>query len=78
MDDIFVKLYGLRAGVAQDIKVCGYNYHEYPLGLGGIYSEDLDCPSIKWAGAHLSGLNKLFFGYSILGESVLGPVLPRP
>jgi hypothetical protein len=29
-------------------------------------------------GAHLSGLNKLFFGYSILGESVLGPVLPRP
>ena len=30
------------------------------------------------AGAHLSGLNKLFFGYSILGESVLGPVLPRP
>ncbi len=30
------------------------------------------------AGAHLSGLNNLFFGYSILGESVLGPVLPRP
>ena len=30
------------------------------------------------AGAHLSGLNKVFFGYSILGESVLGPVLPRP
>ncbi len=30
------------------------------------------------AGAHLSGLNKLFFGYSILGESVLGAVLPRP
>ena len=25
------------------------------------------------AGAHLSGLNKLFFGYSILDESVLGP-----
>ena len=24
------------------------------------------------------GLNKLFFGYSILGESVLGPVLPLP
>ena len=46
MDDIFVKLSGLRAGVTQDIKVCGYNYHEYPLGLGGIYREDLDCPSI--------------------------------
>ena len=30
------------------------------------------------AGAHLSGLNKLFFGYSFSGESVLGPVLPRP
>ncbi len=29
-------------------------------------------------GGHLSGLNKLFSGYSILGESVLGPVLPRP
>jgi hypothetical protein len=24
MDDIFVKLSGLRAGVKQDIKVCGY------------------------------------------------------
>ncbi len=30
----------------QDIKVCGYNYHEYPLGYGGIYREDLDCPGI--------------------------------
>ena len=29
------------------------------------------------AGARLSGPNKLFFGYSILGESVFGPVLPR-
>ncbi len=27
MDDIFVKLSGLRAGVTQDIKVCGFNYH---------------------------------------------------
>ena len=26
--------------------------------------------------AHLSVLNKLFFGYSILSESVFGPVLP--
>ncbi len=25
------------------------------------------------AGAHLSGLNKLFLGYSILDETVLGP-----
>jgi hypothetical protein len=46
MDDIFVKLSGLRAGVTQDIKVCGYNYHEYPLWPGGMYREDLDCPSI--------------------------------
>jgi len=46
MDDFFVKLSGLRANVAQDIKVCGYNYHEYPLGYGGIYREDLDCPGI--------------------------------
>jgi hypothetical protein len=48
MDDIFVKLSGLRANVSssQDIKVCGYNYHEYPLGPWGIYREDLDCPSI--------------------------------
>ncbi len=30
------------------------------------------------AGARLSGLNKLFFEYSILGESVLGHVLPLP
>ncbi len=32
------------------------------------------------AGAHLSGLNQLFSGYSILGELVVGPVfkLPRP
>jgi hypothetical protein len=35
-------------------------------------------PSPGGTGAHLSGLNKLFFGYSILGKSVLGPVLPRP
>ncbi len=28
------------------------------------------------AGAHFSGLNKLFFGYSILRESVLWHVLP--
>jgi hypothetical protein len=46
MDDFFVKLSGLLANVAQDIKVCGYNYHEYPLGYGGIYREDLDCPGI--------------------------------
>jgi len=26
MDEIFVKLSGLREGVTQDIKVCGYNY----------------------------------------------------
>jgi hypothetical protein len=38
------------------------------------------CLSPGGAGAHLSlsGLNKLFFGYTILDESVLGPVLPRP
>ena len=36
------------------------------------------CLSPGGAGAHLSGLNKLIFGYSILDESVLGPVLPRP
>jgi hypothetical protein len=30
------------------------------------------------AGAHLSGLNKLFFGYLILGESVLGSVFKLP
>ena len=36
------------------------------------------CLSPGGAGAHLSGLNKLFFGYSILDESVLGPVSPRP
>ena len=45
MDEIFVKLSGLRAGVTQDIKVCGYNYR----GLGTqnpYYREDLDCPSI--------------------------------
>jgi hypothetical protein len=35
-------------------------------------------PGLEGAGAHLSGLNKLFFGYSILYESVLGPVLPLP
>ena len=46
MDDFFVNFSGLRANVAQDIKVCGYNYHEYPLGYGGIYREDLDCPGI--------------------------------
>ena len=32
----------------------------------------------RGAGAHLSGLNKLFFGYLILSESVFGPVLPLP
>jgi hypothetical protein len=38
---------------------------------------DLTSPRVCLSpgGAHLSGLNKLFFGYSILGESVLGPVL---
>jgi hypothetical protein len=46
MDDIFVKLSGLQAGVTQDIKVCGFNYHGHPRGPGGIYLEDLDCPSI--------------------------------
>jgi hypothetical protein len=45
MDEIFVKLSGMRAGVTQDIKVCGYNYR----GLSCItqnpyYREDQDCP----------------------------------
>jgi hypothetical protein len=35
-------------------------------GCHGVYQ------SLGGAGAHLSGLNKLFFGFSILGESVLG------
>ncbi len=30
------------------------------------------------AGAHLSGLYKLFLGYSILSKSVFWPVLPQP
>ena len=47
MDEIFVKLSGMRAGVTQDIKVCGYNYR----GLSCItqnpyYREDQDCPRI--------------------------------
>jgi hypothetical protein len=46
MDDFFVKLSGLQADVAQDIKVCGYNYHDHPLGPAGLYREDLDCPGI--------------------------------
>jgi hypothetical protein len=36
------------------------------------------CLSPGGAGARLSGLNKLIFGYSILDESVLGPVSPQP
>jgi len=45
MDEIFVKLSGLRAGVTQDIKVCGYNYRGH-LPWSPIYREDLDCPRI--------------------------------
>ena len=44
LDEIFVKLSGLRAGVTQVIKVCGYNYRRHP--LGPYYREDRDCPSI--------------------------------
>ncbi len=44
LDEIFVKLSGLRAGVTQVIKVCGYNYRGHP--LGPYYREDRDCPSI--------------------------------
>ena len=44
MDEIFVKLSGLRAGVTQVIKVSGYNYRGHP--LGPYYREDRDCPSI--------------------------------
>jgi hypothetical protein len=44
LDEIFVKLSGLRAGVTQVIKVSGYNYRGHP--LGPYYREDRDCPSI--------------------------------
>jgi|688.fasta_scaffold313210_2 hypothetical protein len=47
MDEIFVKLSGLRPGVKQDIKVCGYNYSGLScFTQNPYYREDQDCPSI--------------------------------
>jgi hypothetical protein len=45
LDEIFVKLSGLRAGVTQVIKVCGYNYRGH-FPTNPYYREDRDCPSI--------------------------------
>jgi hypothetical protein len=46
MHAFFVTLSGLQADVAWEIKVSGYNYHSHPLGPGGYYRKDLDCPNI--------------------------------
>ena len=47
MDEIFVKLSGLREGVTQDIKVCGYNYSGLScFTQNPYYREDQDCPRI--------------------------------
>jgi hypothetical protein len=45
-------------------------------GTGCARSDFTTCIPVSWE--HLSGLNKLFLGYSILSKSVVLPALPQP